>query len=104
MFTYVTDYVHVESVKEDRNFDDESYPKLTPDELDTLNYHLIKVLSELQKVARELEADKEVTVSGCPCLLRYLVKTMRIMGGNMEQNSSKYYRESKKPTTVGVTR
>lgn len=93
MLTYLTDFDHVSAVKEEMEIDDDALPTLTPDELVILA-EFVKVLAEVRRVARQLEADQKVSMSRSLRLLRELYETLRIMADDMEHNTTKYFRNS----------
>lgn len=51
----------------------------------------IKILSEVRRVARQLEADRKVTISRPPRLLRELYETLLIIASEMTHTRASYY-------------
>lgn len=90
MLTCLTDFDHIPAVKNEIKIDDDSLPPLTPDDLGTLA-EVLKVLAEVRRVARQLEADQKLILSRSLRLFRELYETLRIMGYDMDHNTSKYF-------------
>lgn len=89
MVIYLTDIDHIEAVREEMKIESTSLPTLNIEEQNTLA-EFIKVLREFRRVARQLEADRNVTMSRSPRLLRELYETLLIMGGEMDHNTTHY--------------
>ena len=54
----------------------------------------VTVLGELRRVARQLEADRKVTLSRAPRLLRELYETILLMAGELVPNDVSFYENS----------
>lgn len=67
--------------------DDDVLPTLTPNELGTLAEY-VKVLADVRRVARQLEADQTVSMSRSLRLLRELYETFRTMGDDLEHTTN----------------
>ena len=90
MLKYLSQLDNIAKVADELNIPPSEVPRLSNEERTTLS-DFIKVLAEVRRVARQLEADTKVTMSRAPRLLRELYETMLILGGLMERNQDGYY-------------
>ena len=63
---------------------------MSPDKRNTLA-EIITVFAEVRRVARQLEADKKVTLSRAPRLLLELNETLKVLSGTMTVAVSNFY-------------
>lgn len=82
MTTYLTRLNDIDHVKKTLDITDMELPSLSSSQQNTLAEFII-VLGEVRRVARQLEADKYVTLSRAPRILRELYETLLILSGNM---------------------
>ena len=90
MLTYLTEYDNIFKVKDEFSISEEDLPSLSLDERNTLA-EFVTVLAEVRRVARQFEADRELTMSRAPRLLRELSETISIIAGEMTQNFESHY-------------
>lgn len=103
MVTYLTELDHISAVTEELSIDADAVPSLTVNEQNTLA-EFIKVLAEVRRVARQLEADRKVTMSRAPRVLRELHETLCIMGENMERSTTQYFQNTPPTSALGSDR
>lgn len=93
MLSYLTLYDEIMTVANKNGITSSKIQRLSVDQRNTLGEY-ISVLSEVRRVARQLEADRKVTMSRTPRLLRELFETLLIMAGDMIKNDTPYYEKS----------
>lgn len=93
MSVYLCRIHNISEVAEELEISSEHLPTLSEDQQDVLA-EFITVLAEVRRVARELEADRKVTMSRAPRLLRELHETLMIMASAMLPAQSMEYTES----------
>ena len=92
--THITEADNIEKVQEEFGISGAEVPCLTIDKLD-VQAEYIFVLCEVRRAAWKLGADKKVTISRAPRILRELHETMLVLAGDMCANVNNYYTTDK---------
>eukprot|EP00178_Gracilaria_changii_P018359 TRINITY_DN5240_c0_g1_i1.p1 TRINITY_DN5240_c0_g1~~TRINITY_DN5240_c0_g1_i1.p1 ORF type:complete len:324 (-),score=45.96 TRINITY_DN5240_c0_g1_i1:1162-2133(-) len=87
MSVYLCRINTINAVVQQLNISSEDIPSLTTKQQDVLA-EFVSVLAEVRRVARQLEADRKVTMSRAPRLLRELYETLLIIAGDMLPSNS----------------
>ena len=82
MLAYLSRTDNISAVVHELDISSEQVPSLSEDQKDLLA-EFVHVLADIRRVARQLEADKKVTLSRAPRLLHELYETLLIMAGEM---------------------
>lgn len=101
MLTYITEYDNILKVVTELNISESEVPLLNQAERDTFA-EIITVLAEFRRVARQLEADRKVTMSRAPRLLHELYETLCVVSGDMSVCSSSFYEDTTGSSTISV--
>lgn len=83
MWTYLSRYDNIISDAEEVNVLAARLPRVSLNELNNLEEFIAAL--QVRRVARQLEADRKVTISRAPRITRELYETLLIMAGNLSK-------------------
>ena len=90
MMTHICELDNITSVLDELGVTHETVPRMSKEQENTLA-ELINVLAEVRRVARQLEADRYITMSRAPRLTSELYETLRIMAGSLQFKAGSIY-------------
>lgn len=91
--SYLSCYDEIMAVAGELEVPSSRLRRLSTDELNTIA-EFVTVLNEIRRVARQLEADRKVTMSRAPRILRELYETLLIMCGEMGYNEPGFFSDN----------
>ena len=92
MSSHMSRLNNIAAVANEFDVSSDDLPLFTQDQQDTMA-EFITILSEVRRVARQLEADRKVTMSRSPRLLRELYEALLIMASEMTHTRASFYDE-----------
>lgn len=90
MRSFISDFDYIRSVAMELNTSDDDLSQMNGDEQNVLA-EIIYVLAEFRRVARQLKADCDVTMSRTTRLLHELHDTLLVMKGDMTHAKESHY-------------
>lgn len=102
MLNYITEFDNICKVAEELDISSDDLPSMNREELNVLA-DVIHVLAEVRRVARQLEADRAVTMSRTPRLIRELYETLMVMSGKMTSSDEQFFNETNGSGTLDTS-